>query len=119
MPANHRRRLYDHQCAAPIEEPGQYHQADACRRVDPARWDTALDVQSQLPAQEEILGAQGLGSPKQEQQPPEGVFDEKTCDLQDVDHALLVPRRSAGTRSYPEAGRDGIFAEHSGLRLQH
>ena len=66
-----------------------------------------------------ILGAQRLGRPKQEQHLPEGVFDEKTCDLQDVDHALLVPRRSAGARSYPEAGRDGIFAEHSGLRLQH
>jgi hypothetical protein len=38
----------------------------------PARSDTALDVQSELPAQEEILGAQGLGRPKQEQHPPEG-----------------------------------------------
>ena len=51
-------------------------------RVDPVRLDTAPDVQSQLPAQEEILGAQGRGRPKQEQHPPEGVLDEKTCDLQ-------------------------------------
>jgi hypothetical protein len=60
MPADHRRWLRDHQCAAPIEEPCQYHQADASRRVDPARSDAALDVQSQLLAQEETLGAQGL-----------------------------------------------------------
>jgi len=43
-----------------------------------------------------ILDAQGLGRPKQEQQPPEGVFDEKTCDPQEADHALMVPRLSAG-----------------------
>jgi hypothetical protein len=48
-----------------------------------------------LPAQEEIFGAQGLGRSKQEQHPPEGVFDEKTCDLQEVDHALMLPQRSA------------------------
>jgi hypothetical protein len=41
---------------------------------------TALDVESQLPSQEEILGLQGLGRSKQEQHPPEGVFDEKTCN---------------------------------------
>jgi hypothetical protein len=58
------------------------------------RSDTALDVKSQLPAQEEIFGAQGLGRPKQEQHPPEGVLDEKTCDHQGADHALMVPRRS-------------------------
>ena len=40
------------------------------------RLGTALDVQSQLSAQEEILGAQGLRRPKQEQQPPEGVLGE-------------------------------------------
>jgi hypothetical protein len=65
-----------------------------------------------LPAQEEILGAQGLGRPKHDQQPPEGIFDETTCDLHEVDHALMVPRRSAGARSYREADRDGIFAEY-------
>jgi hypothetical protein len=54
--------------------------------------DIALDVQSQLPAQEEILGAQGLGRPQQEQHPSEGVFDEKTCDPQEADHALMVPQ---------------------------
>jgi hypothetical protein len=50
------------------------------------RLHTALDVESQLPAQEEILGAQGLVRPKQEHHPPEGVFDEKTCNPQDADH---------------------------------
>jgi hypothetical protein len=95
MPANHRRRLHDHQRATPIEEPCQQRQADACRRVDPVRWDTALDVESQLPAQEEILGAQRLRGPQQQQHPPEGVFDEKTCDLQEVDHALMLRQRSA------------------------
>ena len=40
----------------------------------------------------------GIGRPKQEQQPPEGVFDEKTCDLQEVDHGLIVPRRLASAR---------------------
>jgi hypothetical protein len=35
-------------------------------RVDPVRRVTALDVQSQLPAQEEVFGAQGLGRTKQE-----------------------------------------------------
>ena len=30
-----------------------------------ARWDTALDIESQLPAQEEILGVQRLGGPQQ------------------------------------------------------
>jgi hypothetical protein len=64
-------------------------------RLDPLWPDTALDVKSQLPAQEEILGAQRLGRPKQEQQPPEGVFDEKTCDPKEADHALNVPQRSA------------------------
>jgi hypothetical protein len=106
VPANHRCRLHDHQRAAPIEEPGQERQADASRRVDPVRLDTALDVQSQLPAQEEILGAQGLGRSKQEQQPPEGVFDEKTCDPQEADHALIVPQRSAVSQRLVR-GRDG------------
>ena len=54
-----------------------------------ARWDTALDIESQLPALEEILGVQRLGGPQQ-QHPPEGVFDETTCDLQEVDHALTM-----------------------------
>ena len=70
-----------------------------------ARWDTALDIESQLPAQEEILGAQGFRRPKQERQPPEGVFDEKPCDLQEANHALIVPRRWARARSYREAQR--------------
>jgi hypothetical protein len=33
--------------------------------------------------------------PKQQQHQPEGVFDEKTCDPQEADHALMVRRRSA------------------------
>ena len=65
---------------------------------------------SQLPAQEEILGAQGLGRPKQQQHPPEGVLDEKTCDPQEADHALIGTGR--GSRSYRETDRDGLFAEH-------
>jgi hypothetical protein len=64
-------------------------------RPDPVRSDTALDVKSQLPAQEEILGAQRLGRPKQQHHPPQGVLDEKTCDPQEADHALMVPWRSA------------------------
>jgi hypothetical protein len=65
------------------------------------------------PARISLARAQGFGSPKQEQQPPEAVFDEKTCDLQEVDHALMLPQRSAmspGLRRGRE--RDGIFAEH-------
>jgi hypothetical protein len=114
MPANHRRRLHDHQRAAPIEAPGQYRQADAGSRVDPARSDTALDVQSQLPAQEEILGAQRLGGPKQQQQPPEGIFDEKTCDPQEADmrSSCHSDRPEPAVTARPRA--DGIFAEHNG-----
>ena len=59
------------------------------------RWDAALDVESQLSAQEEILGLQGLGRSKQEQHPPERVFYEKTCDPHEADHVLMVPQRSA------------------------
>jgi len=81
VPADHRHRLYDHQRVASIEEPCQQRQADAGSRVDPVRLHTALGVESPLPAQEEILGAQGLGRSKQEQQPPEGVFEEKPAIL--------------------------------------
>ena len=59
-----------------------------------------------------VLDAQGLGRPEQEQYPPQGVFDEKTRDSQDADHALIVPQRSAVNSWFREAEQDGIFAEH-------
>jgi hypothetical protein len=40
-----------------------------------------------------VLDVQGLGRPKQEQHPSQGVFDEKTRDPQEADHALTVPQR--------------------------
>jgi hypothetical protein len=55
MPTNDRRRLHDHQRAAPIEQPCKDGQADAGCSIHPSRLDAALDVQRQLTAQEEVL----------------------------------------------------------------
>jgi len=42
-----------------------------------------------------VLDAQGLGRPKREQHPTQGVFEEKTRDLQEADPAPIVPQRPA------------------------
>ena len=95
MPADHGRRLHDDQSAAPIEQLRQHGQADAGRGIDPSRPHATLDVQRQLTAQEEVLGADGLGRAEQQHHPPEGVFDQTECDPGEGDHALIVPQRSA------------------------
>jgi hypothetical protein len=59
MPANQGRRLHDDQSAAPIEEVCQHDQADPDCGIDSPRLYPAFDVQRQLTAQEEILGAEG------------------------------------------------------------
>jgi hypothetical protein len=91
MPADHRRRLHDHQCAAPVEEPGQDGQADSSRCIHPSRLEAALDVQRQLPAQKEVLGLDRFGRTEQQHQPAQAVFDQAECNPDERGHALIVP----------------------------
>ena len=55
MPAKQRFRAHDDQCVPPAEDPGQQGQSNASDWVDSAQPDAPHDVQSQLPAKEEIL----------------------------------------------------------------
>ena len=95
MPTNHRRRLHDNKCAAPIEQPCQDGQADSSCRIYRSRLDAALDVQRQLTAQEEVLGLDRFGRTEQQHHPAQGVFDQAQCNPGEGDHALIVPQRSA------------------------
>ena len=95
MPTNHRCRLHDNKCAAPIEQPCQDGQADSSRSIYRSRLDAALDVQRQLTAQEEVLGLDRFGRTEQQHHPAQGVFDQAQCNPDEGDHALIVPQRSA------------------------
>jgi hypothetical protein len=75
--------------------------------IHPSRLDAALDVQSQLTAQEEVLGLDRLGRTEQQHHPAQGVFDQAQCNPEEGDHAFIVPQRSALSlpREYGRGGR--------------
>ena len=50
-----------------------------------------INVERQLTPHEEILGLDSLVRAEQQHHPPDGVFDETSCDPQEADHALIVP----------------------------
>jgi hypothetical protein len=52
-----------------------------------------LDVQRQLTAQEQVLGADGIGGTEQQPHPPNGVFYEPTRDQREGEHVCIVPQR--------------------------
>jgi len=82
VPADHGCRLDDDQSAAPIEPLGQQRQADAGRGVDSHWPNTALGVQGELTAQEEVLSTNRLVRAQPQYQPPASVFDQTGCDSQ-------------------------------------
>jgi hypothetical protein len=110
VPADHGGRLDDHQGAAPIEQSGEQRQADAGSGIDAPRPDTALDVQRQLTAQEEVLRLNRLVRTEQQRHPPEGIREQAGGDLQDGDHAHMVPHGSGWGQLRSE---DGIFADYT------
>jgi hypothetical protein len=78
------------------------------------RLDTALDVQSQLPAQEEILGVDRFGRTEQQHHPAQRVFDQAECNPDEGDHALIVPQRSALNLPRDAAPRRTAFLRRTG-----
>ena len=48
-----------------------------------------------MTAQEEVLGLDRLGRTEQQHDPAQGVFDQAQCNLEEGDHAFIVPQRSA------------------------
>src|SRR5438552_4848363 len=73
---------------------GQHDQADPGCGIDPPRLYATFDLQRQLAAQEEILGAEGFGRTEKKHHPPQRVLDQTECDPREGDHALIVPQRS-------------------------
>ena len=57
MPSNERVRLHDRQESTPVDEPRQRNERNSGRVIGPPRLDLPLEVQRQLLAQKQILGA--------------------------------------------------------------
>ncbi len=126
MRTDHRCRLHDNKCAAPIEQPCQDGQADSSCRIYRSRLDAALEGQRQLTAQEEVLGLDRFGRTEQQHHPAQGrFFDQAQCNPGEGDDAphraaersaLSLPRDAAlgwkaDTRS-PRAGDRLLARQH-------
>jgi hypothetical protein len=66
-----------------------------------------------LATQEHVLGLDGLGRPKQQDRPAQGVLNQNQCNPDKAEHGDIVPQRPAGGYSAHRPSADAKFAEHS------
>jgi hypothetical protein len=73
VPSNESFRPHDGQGVSPIKPPTEPHQRQAHGAVDPSRPDFAFLIETELFAQEEILGGQRSFGPKTKEQQAEQI----------------------------------------------
>jgi hypothetical protein len=82
MPSNQRVRLHDGEDSTPVDQSRQRDECNAGRVIGPPRLDLALEVQSQLLAQEQILGGELGVWPQRRRHESDNI----TSDAQDRTH---------------------------------
>jgi hypothetical protein len=92
VPANQGLRADDNQCVTPIKVPGQQREPKSGDRVDSARLDAALDLETQLPSQEEILRFERSTRSHRQSQPLERITNQGEEDSEAGAHGRIVPR---------------------------
>ncbi len=110
MPANHGLGANDRQARSPVTQPRPYGQAKSCCSIDPTRLRAPFLEKRDLPAQDQVLGDNGLAWLEKEGSEPTGVGQQTQKQSHQQDHEMMMPQDLLATSRAP---RPRIFAEHN------